>query len=80
MVCAGYDSTQSLVTVVKSIMFYRSRPIHFHLLVDETSKRTLKTLFDTWNLPQGLFILQFHNVILYFHCTIFIIAILLNMK
>lgn len=55
MVCAGYNSTQSLVTVVKSIIFYRSKPIHFHLLVDEISLRTLKTLFDTWNLPQGLY-------------------------
>ncbi|KAF7991625.1 hypothetical protein HCN44_010426 [Aphidius gifuensis] len=52
MVCAGYNSTQSLVTVVKSIIFYRSKPIHFHLLVDEISLRTLKTLFDTWNLPE----------------------------
>lgn len=52
MVCAGYNSTQSLVTVIKSIIYYRSRPIHFHLIVDEISMRTLKTLFNTWNLPQ----------------------------
>ncbi|XP_011299721.1 glycosyltransferase-like protein LARGE2 isoform X2 [Fopius arisanus] len=33
-------------------MFYRSRPLHFHLLVDEISKNSLETLFKTWNLPQ----------------------------
>ncbi|XP_043255946.1 LARGE xylosyl- and glucuronyltransferase 1-like isoform X1 [Colletes gigas] len=51
MVCAGYNSTFSLVTVVKSILFYRTKPLHFHLLVDEIAKRTLATLFRTWDLP-----------------------------
>ncbi|XP_054015181.1 xylosyl- and glucuronyltransferase LARGE1-like isoform X3 [Hylaeus anthracinus] len=51
MVCAGYNSTFSLVTVVKSILFYRTKPLHFHLLVDEIAKRTLTTLFRTWDLP-----------------------------
>ncbi|XP_076748862.1 xylosyl- and glucuronyltransferase LARGE1 isoform X1 [Xylocopa sonorina] len=51
MVCAGYNSTFALVTVVKSILFYRTRPLHFHLLVDEIAKRTLATVFRTWDLP-----------------------------
>ncbi|XP_043466323.1 LARGE xylosyl- and glucuronyltransferase 2-like isoform X4 [Leptopilina heterotoma] len=51
MVCAGYNSTFNVVTTVKSIVFYRSVPLHFHFLVDEISKRTLKVLFDTWNIP-----------------------------
>ncbi|XP_024945273.1 LARGE xylosyl- and glucuronyltransferase 2 isoform X2 [Cephus cinctus] len=51
IVCAGYNSTFSLATVVKSIVFYRTKPLHFHLIVDEIAKRTLKILFRTWNLP-----------------------------
>ncbi|EFN87121.1 LARGE xylosyl- and glucuronyltransferase 1 isoform X2 [Harpegnathos saltator] len=51
MVCAGYNSTLTLVTVVKSILFYRTNPLHFHLLVDEIARRTLSTLFRTWDLP-----------------------------
>lgn len=55
MVCAGYNSTFALVTVVKSILFYRTNPLHFHLLVDEIARRTLSTLFQTWDLPHGLY-------------------------
>ncbi|XP_029047505.2 LARGE xylosyl- and glucuronyltransferase 1-like isoform X1 [Osmia bicornis bicornis] len=51
MVCAGYNSTFALVTVVKSVLFYRTKPLHFHLLVDEIAKRTLTTVFRTWDLP-----------------------------
>lgn len=51
MVCAGYNSTFALVTVVKSVLFYRTKPLHFHLLVDEIAKRTLTTVFQTWDLP-----------------------------
>ncbi|XP_070168116.1 xylosyl- and glucuronyltransferase LARGE1 isoform X2 [Polyergus mexicanus] len=53
MVCAGYNSTFALVTVVKSILFYRTNPLHFHLLVDEIARRTLSTLFQTWDLPHA---------------------------
>ena len=53
MVCAGYNSTFALVTVIKSILFYRTKPLHFHLLVDEIANRTLTTVFQTWNLPHG---------------------------
>lgn len=55
MVCAGYNSTFALVTVVKSILFYRTNPLHFHLLVDEIARKTLSTLFQTWDLPHGLY-------------------------
>ncbi|XP_017878682.1 LARGE xylosyl- and glucuronyltransferase 1-like isoform X1 [Ceratina calcarata] len=51
MVCAGYNSTLALVTVVKSVLFYRTKPLHFHLLVDEIAKRALTTIFRTWDLP-----------------------------
>ncbi|XP_033218073.1 LARGE xylosyl- and glucuronyltransferase 2-like [Belonocnema kinseyi] len=51
MVCAGFNSTFSLVTAVKSILFYRTTPLHFHLVVDEISMRSLVMLFQTWDLP-----------------------------
>lgn len=53
MVCAGYKSSRSVVTMLKSILFYRKHPLHFHFLVDNISERILKTLFETWDIPQG---------------------------
>lgn len=39
-------------------MFYRKNPLRFHFVVDEISKKILKTLFDTWKIPQRKFILK----------------------
>lgn len=52
-VCAGYNSTRSFVTVVKSILFYRKNPLHFHIITDSISENILRVLFKTWNVPQG---------------------------
>lgn len=52
IVCAGYHSTRSVVTLIKSILFYRKNPLRFHFVVDVISRKILKTLFDTWNIPQ----------------------------
>lgn len=52
-VCAGYNSTRSFVTVVKSILFYRKSPLHFHIITDSISNNILSVLFETWNVPQG---------------------------
>ncbi|KAK7580259.1 hypothetical protein V9T40_000888 [Parthenolecanium corni] len=51
-VCAGYNSTRSFVTVVKSILFYRKNPLHFHIITDPISENILRVLFKTWNVPQ----------------------------
>ncbi|KAL7289788.1 hypothetical protein TKK_0016191 [Trichogramma kaykai] len=51
LVCAGYNSTISFITTAKSILFYRTKPLHFHLLVDDISLRSLNVVFNTWNLP-----------------------------
>lgn len=51
-VCAGYNSTRSFVTVVKSILFYRKNPLHFHIISDTTAENILRVLFKTWNVPQ----------------------------
>ena len=52
IVAAGYNSSRTVVTLIKSILFYRKHPIHFHFVTDEASKNVMKTLFDTWMLPQ----------------------------
>ena len=58
IVCAGYNSTRTVVTLVKSILFYRRHPIHFHFITDKPSKNIMDTLFRSWMLPQGM---QYHN-------------------
>lgn len=52
-VCSGYKSNLYLHTLLKSILFYRLNPIHFHLLVNKVSEKVLRTLFTTWNIPQS---------------------------
>ena len=53
LVCAGYNSTRSVVTLIKSILFYRRHPIHFHFITDQPSKDILTKLFQTWMVMQG---------------------------
>lgn len=52
IVCAGYHSSRSLVTLVKSILFYRKNPLHFHFISDQIAKNILQTLFQTWSVPE----------------------------
>ncbi|XP_077292472.1 xylosyl- and glucuronyltransferase LARGE2s-like [Arctopsyche grandis] len=52
MVCGGYNSTRGIVPLIKSILFYRRNPIHFHLMVDDVAFTILETLFNTWDLPE----------------------------
>jgi glycosyltransferase-like protein LARGE len=53
IVCAGYNSSRSVVTLIKSILFYSKNPLHFHLIADSVAQVILQTLFYTWNVPQG---------------------------
>ena len=53
IVCAGFNSSRTVVTLIKSILFYRRHPIRFHFVVDQTSRRILETLFRTWIVPKG---------------------------
>lgn len=50
MVAAGYNTSRNVVTVVKSILFYRRNPLHFHFLSDAQAKTTLNAVFETWKL------------------------------
>lgn len=55
IVCAGYNASRSVVTLFKSILFYRRNPLHFHLLADSVAQIVLQKLFQTWSIPQGTF-------------------------
>ena len=51
IVCAGYNATRSVVTVIKSILFYRKNPLSFYFISDEVGRKVLRNLFDTWQVP-----------------------------
>eukprot|EP00095_Tigriopus_kingsejongensis_P005592 snap_masked-scaffold12_size759060-processed-gene-6.2 protein:Tk05592 transcript:snap_masked-scaffold12_size759060-processed-gene-6.2-mRNA-1 annotation:"glycosyltransferase-like protein large2" len=52
IVCSGHQTTRSVVTLLKSILFFRKHPIHFHFVTNNTTQPMLHTLFQTWDLPQ----------------------------
>ncbi|CAJ0934927.1 unnamed protein product [Ranitomeya imitator] len=51
IVCAGHNSSRDVVTLVKSILFHRRNPLHFHLITDSVAQRILGNLFKTWMVP-----------------------------
>ncbi|XP_034500582.1 LARGE xylosyl- and glucuronyltransferase 2 isoform X5 [Ailuropoda melanoleuca] len=51
IVCAGQNSSRDLVTLVKSVLFYRKNPLHFHLVTDTMARNILEMLFHTWMVP-----------------------------
>ncbi|XP_076351503.1 xylosyl- and glucuronyltransferase LARGE1-like isoform X2 [Tachypleus tridentatus] len=51
IVCAGYNSSRSVVTLIKSILFYRKNPLHIHFISDSAAQLVLQTLFFTWKVP-----------------------------
>ena len=51
MVAAGYKTVRDTVTVIKSLLFYRHNPLHFHFISDAAGRHILGTLFSTWQLP-----------------------------
>ncbi|PAA49324.1 hypothetical protein BOX15_Mlig016754g1, partial [Macrostomum lignano] len=51
LIVGGQTATRYAVTVVKSVLFHRSTPIHLHLVTAGRAKRVLKTLFRTWRIP-----------------------------
>ncbi|KAK6191618.1 hypothetical protein SNE40_003262 [Patella caerulea] len=52
IVCAGHNSTRDVVTLIKSILFHRKNPLHFHFISDPMAELILKTLFYTWNVAE----------------------------
>ena len=51
IVCARYNTTRDVVTLIKSILFNRKNPIHFHFISDHIAQNILGSLFMTWNVP-----------------------------
>ena len=49
IMCGGYNSTSTtMVTLIKSILFYRHHPVHFHFITDQPSKKVMETLFEAF--------------------------------
>ncbi|XP_069479349.1 xylosyl- and glucuronyltransferase LARGE2 [Ambystoma mexicanum] len=51
IVCAGHNTSRDVVTLVKSILFHRKNPLHFHLITDGIAHEILHTLFQSWMVP-----------------------------
>jgi len=51
IVCAKYNSTRDVVTLIKSILFYRKNLLHFHFISDYIAQHILETVFSTWMVP-----------------------------
>ena len=51
IMAAGYNTSRGVVTMLKSILFYRHNPIHFHFITDQIAQHILGTLFQTWKVP-----------------------------
>ncbi|XP_029904434.1 xylosyl- and glucuronyltransferase LARGE2s [Myripristis murdjan] len=50
-VCAGHNASRDVVTLVKSILFHRRNPLHFHFITDTVANRILSSLFQSWMVP-----------------------------
>lgn len=55
IVCAGYDASRAVSTLIKSLLFYRKNPIHLHFIADVIAENILKTLFQTWDIPHSMY-------------------------
>lgn len=53
IVCAGYDASRAVTTLIKSLLFYRKNPIHLHFIADTIAQDILKVLFQTWDIPHS---------------------------
>lgn len=52
VVCGGHNATRDVVTLLKSILFYRRNPLHFHFISDNKAHIILEKLFKTWTLNE----------------------------
>ncbi|XP_034051503.1 LARGE xylosyl- and glucuronyltransferase 2 [Thalassophryne amazonica] len=50
-VCAGHNASRDVVTLVKSVLFHRRNPLHFHFITDTVANRILSSLFKSWMVP-----------------------------
>ena len=54
IVCAGHNATRDVVTLIKSVLFYRRNPLHFHFISDSIAQIILTKLFETWSVAEGM--------------------------
>ncbi|PVD33722.1 hypothetical protein C0Q70_04982 [Pomacea canaliculata] len=52
IVCAGHNSTRDVVTLIKSILFYRHNPLHLHFISDSVAQLILTKLFESWSVAE----------------------------
>lgn len=50
VVCAGHSASRQVVTLIKSILFHRRNPLHFHFISDAIAEKILTVLFKTWEI------------------------------
>ena len=53
VVCAGHSASRQVVTLIKSILFHRRNPLHFHFISDAIAEKILTVLFKTWEITAG---------------------------
>ena len=58
VVCAGHSASRQVVTLIKSILFHRRNPLHFHFISDAIAEKILTILFKTWEITAGKDILE----------------------
>ncbi len=51
LVVVGCSTIRSMVTLTKSILFYRRNILHFHFVSDDEGRSTIQNIFMTWELP-----------------------------
>lgn len=66
VVCAGHSASRQVVTLIKSILFHRRNPLHFHFISDAIAEKILTVLFKTWEITAGKNILE--KYIMYSDC------------
>ena len=50
-VIGGLQYTFSLLVLLKSLLFHRSKPLMLHLIVDNDSKPVVAEMLDSWQIP-----------------------------
>ncbi|KAA0196273.1 hypothetical protein HAZT_HAZT000818 [Hyalella azteca] len=49
--------------MLKSVLFFRRNPLHFHFIVDDKARVVLHTLLSSWNIPHGSLSVSFHDIV-----------------
>lgn len=68
VVCAGHSASRQVVTLIKSILFHRRNPLHFHFISDGIAEKILTYLFQTWAIPAGMCV---HEIVITQRITLY---------